>query len=380
MADRLPQTPTRQRRAWDGGDLRLDYVPYIGAVKGVDLGAFGIITTGLGTFGNLDVDTLNFNGNIISDSTGTISFADENLATTGIVTAPRFNIGPTGFNYLVMVGIDIHIVSQSKLYLDPFANKIECGSSRIQTTGQGVFGSLTVDGTTLRANEVGYLNKVGIRTAIPATTLQVVGDSRFGDQATNYAEFETDGTLEFNGTATIWDDLRTPVNTVKVPGSKAPTWTSYSAGLLLGFSYQSVGGNEEEVYFTVQIPHGRKPGSDIFPHVHWVPNEDTTDDPEVVRWGMEYEWVDMDGSFSGTTTIYGEESFTDTADKHTVTDLTTIDGSGHTALISMLVCRLFRNSSHANDTYDSGSALALLLEIDFHIEMDMIGSRQAWVK
>ncbi len=39
--------------------------------------------TGKGTFGELQVDTLNLNGNVISDSTGTISFADENLTTSG---------------------------------------------------------------------------------------------------------------------------------------------------------------------------------------------------------------------------------------------------------------------------------------------------------
>ena len=39
----------------------------------------------LGSFPNLDVDTLNLNGNVISDSTGTISFDDENIITTGDV-------------------------------------------------------------------------------------------------------------------------------------------------------------------------------------------------------------------------------------------------------------------------------------------------------
>lgn len=52
-----------------------------------DFVGLGLTTTGLGTFGNLDVDTLNLNGNVISDSTGTISFDDDNLETSGTVTA-----------------------------------------------------------------------------------------------------------------------------------------------------------------------------------------------------------------------------------------------------------------------------------------------------
>lgn len=68
----------------------------------IDIGIFDFTTTGLGTFGNLDVDTLNFNGNVISDSTGTISFDDENLTTTGIITASKFdvvNTSPTSDSY-----------------------------------------------------------------------------------------------------------------------------------------------------------------------------------------------------------------------------------------------------------------------------------------
>jgi len=165
-----------------------------------------------------------------------------------------------------------------------------------------------------------------------------------------------------------------PVSAVRVPGSKSPTWTSYSAGELLGFSYQAVEANQEEVYFVAQVPHSYKEGSNIEPHVHWVANEDTTDDPEVVRWGLEYEWVNQLADFSGTTTIYAEESMTDEADKHQYTEWADIDGTGKT-ISSMIVCRLFRNSNHANDTYDSGTALALLLEFDFHYEMDTVGSR-----
>jgi len=52
-----------------------------------NMGDTALTTTGLGTFGNLDVDTLNLNGNVISDSTGTISFNDDNLTTTGTLGA-----------------------------------------------------------------------------------------------------------------------------------------------------------------------------------------------------------------------------------------------------------------------------------------------------
>jgi len=57
----------------------------------IDIGAQNLTTSGLGTFGNLDVDTLNFNDNLITDSTGTIDFDNENLTTTGNITCDTLN-------------------------------------------------------------------------------------------------------------------------------------------------------------------------------------------------------------------------------------------------------------------------------------------------
>ena len=85
----------------------IDKVPYVGAINPVDLGSQNLSTTGLGTFGNLDVDTLNLDGNVISDSTGTISFNDDNLETTGNV-----GIGTTAnasFNIDMMDGLGAFI-------------------------------------------------------------------------------------------------------------------------------------------------------------------------------------------------------------------------------------------------------------------------------
>lgn len=173
-----------------------------------------------------------------------------------------------------------------------------------------------------------------------------------------------------------WEDLRVPVNAIKVPTVNPPTWADYSAGQLLAFSYQSVAGNEQQVYFCAQLPHSYRLGSTIHPHVHWVPAVNTTDATEGVRWGLEYEWVSIGGTFSSTNTIYGLETLTKGAciNTHQITSFSAITGSGK-GISSMLVCRLFRNSSNGADTYDGAGATALLLEIDFHFEADTIGSR-----
>ena len=86
-----------------------DYkIPYTGAIMDVDLGAKNLTTTGLGTFGNLDVDTLNLNGNAITDSTGTISFDNEDLETTGIVSAASVSATTVGTTQDIFVDSDTY--------------------------------------------------------------------------------------------------------------------------------------------------------------------------------------------------------------------------------------------------------------------------------
>ncbi len=85
--------------------------------------------------------------------------------------------------------------------------------------------------------------------------------------------------------------------------------------------------------------------------------------------------MNEEASFSGTTTIQADQTITNAeGDKHFRSDFSAITGTNKN-ISSVLLCRLFRNSSHINDTYDNGTALALLIDIDFHYEIDMIGSR-----
>jgi hypothetical protein len=211
------------------------------------------------------------------------------------------------------------------------------------------------------------------------------GDQLFLDMAldggTIYS-FATDGTLLMTGSgaltmtgdATVWDDMPIPVEQVFVPGAKAPSWESFSAGYLLGFEYQAVAGNEEEVSFTRQIPHNYLEGSDIIPHVHWSPE---TDDSATARWCLEYEWRNIGGTYSSTTTVCADQAIDTEASDHIVTGLSSgIDGTGMT-ISSELICRLYRNSSHANDNFDDK---ALLIEVDFHYQIDSLGSRTEYTK
>jgi hypothetical protein len=62
---------------------------------------------------------------------------------------------------------------------------------------------------------------------------------------------------------------------------------------------------------------------------------------------------------------------------HEMTPEATITGTGK-GISSMLACRIFRGSD-AQDTWvgTASGSLPLLLEVDFHYEIDTVGSRSS---
>jgi hypothetical protein len=204
----------------------------------------------------------------------------------------------------------------------------------------------------------------------PVITLPVFGT------ATNNSKVEADGTLVFSGTGTVYEDLRVPVTSVKTGGAKDPGFALFLAnGASQGvFAYHFDKTAEEELFFAVQIPHSWKIGSPINPHVHWsvitVPAGGTT-----VRWGLEYTVVDIGGVFSAPVIIYTTATDPVTRYKHLLSGFSDIVMTGVTGVSAMILCRVFRDV--ANDNFDADAAL---LEIDFHYEIDTVGSRQPTTK
>ena len=184
----------------------------------------------------------------------------------------------------------------------------------------------------------------------------------------------------------VWNDLRVPALSVKVPTSGNPGFSQFKdngAGSTGVFLYWFDPTAEEEVYFVAQLPHSYKQGTDIEPHVHWVSADTAPASGTDVCWGLEYTWANVNGTFGNTTIIYGDEQSngsgeTITVDKHYLTDLGTITGTSKN-ISSMLVCRLFRDATGAGgtDDYDDDAGL---LEIDFHFQIDTIGSRTETAK
>jgi hypothetical protein len=79
-----------------------------------------------------------------------------------------------------------------------------------------------------------------------------------------------------------------------------------------------------------------------------------------------------------TSTVTSTGPFT--AKAHSITPLTAsnagINGTGK-KISSILICRIWRNSSNSNDTYNADAGLLFL---DFHIQVDGYGSHQEYIK
>ncbi len=211
---------------------------------------------------------------------------------------------------------------------------------------------------------------------IIAGSYKFTGGSLIVGGGTDNIEFEADGMLVMNGAATVWDDIRVSALSTKLGAIKQPTFSQFAddgAGSTGVYTYMFADNAEEQVFFSVLIPHGYKLGSDLQPHVHWSPQ---TTDIGQIDWFLEYTIANLDSTFGTTTTITLSDNGDGTINKHQKAETDTIDGSNLT-LASKLICRLYRDGGQGNDDFVGDAAL---LEFDIHFEQDTIGSHEGYIK
>lgn len=101
-----------------------------------------------------------------------------------------------------------------------------------------------------------------------------------------------------------WDDLTVPLSGVSQPSDAltAPVMMKImdsigGAGTGGVWGWGFVNTREDDLLFSAQLPHSYRQGSDMLFHVHWTMVTATTG---TVRWGLEYAWSNIDGSFKIT--------------------------------------------------------------------------------
>jgi len=201
-------------------------------------------------------------------------------------------------------------------------------------------------------------------------------DGKFGDVAGgDYSEFEVDGTLVAHGDATVWDDMRTPASIAKALPGKEATFVAYRGGLVLNFAKNA----DQGIAFNVQLPHSYKLGTDIEFHVHAIlPTSGAGVGAENLKFDFTHSWAAIGDAMPTETSVPKTTDVQNyVAHDHRLIEIANaISGSSIDGVSSMLICSLTRDVSVANN-YDDA---VYVMEVDFHFQIDTIGSRQEAVK
>lgn len=227
--------------------------------------------------------------------------------------------------------------------------------------------------------------KAGLFSVIAVLVLMLVGvlvgGCTAGDRLTeafyttniyNADGFET-GT--FRLTTPVYASVDVPVTSMLLIGTHAAEYKPFNGVLAMVFTDEAVEANEKEAYFIVEVPHGYVEGSEVMFYIHYVFNANRVG--QEVKWGLEYTWANQNALYLASSTVYRvSDSANNDANYHHWNGFTAINGAGKT-IGSVLACRLFRNSSSADDTYDSD---VQVLCIDLVCEVDALGSTQRTVK
>lgn len=271
---------------------------------------------------------------------------------------------------------------------------VDAGLEAVQigTTTAGVIADFRSGGIVLNEDGADRDTRIEGDTETHAVFVDASADMVYLGGATNAVKVAKGGELTLAGTATRWDDLRVePV--ARTTGSNAPTFEKYfddvagtSRGVYLYSFDDVVEAQQKEIFFTMQMPH-QWAGTSIYLHIHWVGSaSDTTSAP---RWGLEYCWQNLGNTYGDTTIIYSDgKNYTATGDdaditagKHYIGKFAAIDPSTTAnAISSVLIGRVFRQSSAAEDTYNVGGNKCGLLYIDAHYEIDAFGSSTEYTK
>lgn len=211
--------------------------------------------------------------------------------------------------------------------------------------------------------------RVGINTVSPDTSLQVVGNTKLGDDNTNYTEFEADGTLKMVGDATVFEDLQFPISNAKVPAANAPTWETFTTNTNeYGFAVDDFIDTQAN-----ELPHSWKQGGTG--HIHMHITTKAANDTGSARFAKFTVLV----AYCDTGETWQESSFT--------AELTIPDGTlaleqfyldlGNLTLTNYVIeaqvrCRVTRIDATGGTEY---SGNIFITQVGIHLENDTIGSR-----
>jgi hypothetical protein len=200
-----------------------------------------------------------------------------------------------------------------------------------------------------------------------------IGDLAGGD----YTGFDADGSVTFNGSATVFRDELGDITKLKVAGTGiSESLAGGTIGLMTSCDYAN-----DYLVANFQLNHDRKTGAPIYPHVHWFQTQNNT--PNFL---FQYRWQ-LNGA--AKVTAWSNLRMTTNAFTYVSGTLNQITrGAGITPpagdnVSTILQVRFTRDKTNASGAFtgsDTHTATADITSLDIHIEVDAVGSRAEYTK
>lgn len=134
-------------------------------------------------------------------------------------------------------------------------------------------------------------------------------------------------------------------------------------------AYEFVPGSEMETYVNWDVPFNWAPGTDLYAAVHWSPGASTS--TGTVRWGLEFTYAAVNGTFSETSTIYIDSTVSIAEAWRNIQAVSSpFPGSMAEPNMRFLI-RLFRDGASVEDTFPDN---AYLVGIDFYYRVNKFGT------
>lgn len=241
------------------------------------------------------------------------------------------------------------------------------GSNIVVKIGNASYTVRSIQGT---ANEIVLTNGDG-QSGNPTVSLPltIAGPRRFGGN-THYSKFEEDGTLEFNGDATVWKDIKFPMAPPKTTGAGNPTLTTYN-GNMRGYAFAV---NDVHDFDPQEIDHDAKISSTATWHVHLLSRaNDGTD--RTTKYEIEYAIEPTSGALAAPTVVSAELTIPSGTAVNTPQRLN-IATFVVPGIAKLAYARIKRIASSGTEP----SVDPILSALHFHYELDTVGSRQIITK
>lgn len=200
-----------------------------------------------------------------------------------------------------------------------------------------------------------------------------IGVRQFGDTI-DYTEIEKDGTIEFLGEATTWDDIQVGISNIRIPVANAPTERLYNHGIGGGVTFPVLGfALNNYLYFDVQTSHSMKLSTILNNHIHFIlPNTTNIGDKfkfqlDVIVAGINVAFAAPAGTpFTAEHTIVANDNTT-----HRLLNIANVPAA-NTTISTLYSCRFTRVAASANEY----ASEVYIKYIDCHYEKDSTGSRE----